>query len=121
MKQRILIIDDSFYMRTVLKNILEEEGYEVTEAESGEEGMKKIGRTEPDLITLDLILSDGSGMDFLKKIRQQNPDAKVVVISAVGQEKIVNQALDFGAMAYIVKPFEKEKVLNVIEAQMQAT
>ncbi|TGE24749.1 response regulator [Hymenobacter aquaticus] len=120
MKNRILIVDDSFYMRTMLKNMLTDAGYEVVgEAANGQQALEMASATRPDLITLDVILPDNTGLDVLKGIRQEQPDVKVVMCSAVGQEVIVNEALESGATAYIVKPFSEEKVLEIVGGALQ--
>mgnify|MGYP002780713477 CR=1 FL=1 len=120
MKNRILIVDDSFYMRTMLKNMLTDAGYEVVgEAANGQQALEMAAQTNPDLITLDVILPDNTGLDVLKGIRQEQPDVKVVMCSAVGQEVIVNEALESGATAYIVKPFSEEKVLEIVGSALQ--
>jgi two-component system chemotaxis response regulator CheY len=122
MKNRILIVDDSFYMRTMLKNMLTDAGYEVVgEAANGQQALEMSAATNPDLITLDVILPDNTGLDVLKGIRQVNPTVKVVMCSAVGQEVIVNEALESGASAYIVKPFSEEKVLEIVSSALQNT
>ena len=122
MKNRILIVDDSFYMRTMLKNMLTDAGYEVVgEAASGQQAIEMAAQTNPDLITLDVILPDNTGLDVLKGIRQEQPDVKVVMCSAVGQEVIVNEALESGATAYIVKPFSEEKVLEIVGGALQGS
>ena len=115
MNKRILIVDDSFYMRTMLKNMLTDAGYDVVgEAANGAQALEMAVATTPDLITLDVILPDNTGLDVLKGIRQQQPDDKVVMCSAVGQETIVNEAIENGALAYIVKPFSEERVLEIV-------
>jgi two-component system chemotaxis response regulator CheY len=120
MKNRILIVDDSFYMRTMLKNMLTDAGYEVVgEAANGQQALELATQTKPDLITLDVILPDNTGLDVLKGIRQDQPEVKVVMCSAVGQEVIVNEALESGATAYIVKPFSEEKVLEIVGSALQ--
>ncbi|UYZ64442.1 response regulator [Hymenobacter weizhouensis] len=120
MKNRILIVDDSFYMRTMLKNMLTDAGYEVVgEAANGQQAVEMAVQTTPDLITLDVILPDNTGLDVLKEIRKEQPDVKVVMCSAVGQEVIVNEALESGASAYIVKPFSEEKVLEIVGSALQ--
>ncbi|TPE43223.1 response regulator [Pontibacter mangrovi] len=113
--KRILIVDDSFYMRTMLKNMLSDAGYEIVgEAPNGQTALELAKETKPDLITLDVILPDNTGLEVLKGIRAEQPDQKVVIVSAVGQEVIVNEALENGAKSYIVKPFSEEKVLEVV-------
>jgi two-component system chemotaxis response regulator CheY len=120
MNKRILIVDDSFYMRTMLKNMLTDAGYEVVgEAANGAQAVEMATSTSPDLITLDVILPDNTGLDVLKSLRQVQPNAKVVMCSAVGQEVIVNEAIENGALAYIVKPFSEEKVLEIVGSALQ--
>jgi two-component system chemotaxis response regulator CheY len=122
MNKRILIVDDSFYMRTMLKNMLTDAGYEVVgEAANGEQAIEMAAATQPDLITLDVILPDNTGLDVLKNLRQSQPNSKVVMCSAVGQEVIVDEAIENGALAYIVKPFSEEKVLEIVGAALQNT
>ncbi|UYZ60527.1 response regulator [Hymenobacter latericus] len=120
MKNRILIVDDSFYMRTMLKNMLTDAGYDVVgEAANGQQARELASQTKPDLITLDVILPDNTGLEVLKDIRLELPDVKIVMCSAVGQEVIVNEALESGAMAYIVKPFSEDKVLEIVSSALQ--
>ena len=120
MNKRILIVDDSFYMRTMLKNMLTDAGYEVVgEAANGAQAVEMAASTNPDLITLDVILPDNTGLDVLKSLRKIQPSAKVVMCSAVGQEVIVTEAIENGALAYIVKPFSEEKVLEIVGSALQ--
>lgn len=120
MNKRILIVDDSFYMRTMLKNMLTDAGYEVVgEAANGQQALEMAASTAPDLITLDVILPDNTGLDVLRGLRQHTPEAKVVMCSAVGQEAIVNEAIENGALAYIVKPFSEERVLEIVGSALR--
>lgn len=120
MKNRILIVDDSFYMRTMLKNMLTDAGYDVVgEAANGQQARELATETKPDLITLDVILPDNTGLEVLRDIRQELPDVRIVMCSAVGQEVIVNEALESGASAYIVKPFSEDKVLEIVSGALQ--
>ena len=122
MNKRILIVDDSFYMRTMLKNMLTDAGYEVVgEAANGAQAVEMAESTTPDLITLDVILPDNTGLDVLKSLREKVPASKVVMCSAVGQEVIVTEAIENGALAYIVKPFSEEKVLEIVNAALQGS
>lgn len=117
MKHNILVVDDSYYMRTILRNILEDNGFKViAEAANGTSAIKNSTDHMPDLITLDLILPDNTGLDVLKAIKRDRPEVKVVIVSAVGQEKIVKEAMALGAEAYVVKPFVEEKVIEIIKS-----
>lgn len=108
---KILIADDSQFMRKVLKDILVPEGYELIEAEDGKGTLEKFEQEKPDLVLLDIIMPEVDGIEVLKKIGKS---AKVIVVSAVGQEKMVEEAKQLGALDYIVKPFDNDKVLEAV-------
>jgi two-component system chemotaxis response regulator CheY len=117
MKQKILLVDDSFYMRTMLKNILTDAGYIISgEASDGESAIRMALDLDADLMTLDLILPDLTGLDILRKVKAEKPGLHVIIVSAIGQDAIVNEAMNSGASAYIVKPFKEDKVLEVVES-----
>jgi two-component system, chemotaxis family, chemotaxis protein CheY len=107
---KILIADDSQFMRQILKELLEKQGYEVLEAENGKIAIEKVKSESPDLLLLDIIMPEMDGLEVLAET-----EVKTIVISAVGQEKMVEEAKAAGALDYIVKPFENEQVLQVIE------
>ena len=109
---KILIADDSAFMKSLLKDILTEADYEVIEAEDGKSAIEQFKTNKPDLVLLDIIMPEVDGMDVLKEIGKT---AKIVVISAVGQEKMAEDAKELGALDYIVKPFENDKVLETIK------
>lgn len=109
---KILIAEDSQFMRGVLKDIFKEEGYELVEAQDGKEALDKFEKEKPDLVLLDIIMPEVDGIEVLKNIGKK---AKVIVISAVGQEKMVEEAKELGALDYIVKPFDNEKVLETVK------
>lgn len=109
---KILIADDSQFMRTSLKDILKKESHEIIESADGKEAIEKFEADKPDLVLLDIIMPEVDGMEVLKKIGKK---AKIIVISAVGQEKMVNEAKELGALDYIVKPFKNEKVLEIVK------
>ena len=110
---KILIADDSQFMRKILKDILYGAGYTDTiECVDGKECMAKYVSEKPDLVLLDIIMPEMDGMEVLKKIGHE---VKVVVISAVGQEKMIGEAKDLGSLDYIVKPFDNNQVLEVVK------
>ena len=116
MAKKILTVDDMLFMRTALKKILESSGYEIVgEAENGRDGVEKYKRTLPDIVTMDITMPDMDGLEALGKIKEINPDAKVVMVSAMGQEKNIFEAVKLGAKNFIVKPFKADKVLEVIK------
>ncbi len=111
MATRVLIVDDAKFMRHMLKNILTGMGWEVVgEAENGTEACAKYRELSPDVVTMDIVMPEVNGIDALKEIRSSDPDAKVVMISAIDQREPLMEALKFGAADYVVKPFEKERV-----------
>jgi len=110
--KKILIVDDSVFMRNILKDLLSTKGYETTQAENGNEALAKYASDKPDLTLLDIIMPELDGIEVLKKI---GTIAKVVVISAVGQEKMVEEAKKLGAVDYIIKPFDNDIVLKTVE------
>ncbi len=113
--KKILIVDDSLFMRTVLKDLLSKE-YETVEADSGVSALKQFEKESPDLVLLDIIMPDGEeeGVRVLKHIMQTDPEAKVIMISAVGQETTVEECSNLGARDYIPKPFQREHVLEQV-------
>ncbi len=115
MGKSVLVVDDSLYMRTVIKDALETAGFTVVgQAANGEEAIDLAFELQPDLITLDNILPDMIGTDILKVYQEEGLKAKIVMISAVGQESVVNEGLRLGAKAYIVKPFTSEQLVDVM-------
>jgi two-component system chemotaxis response regulator CheY len=115
MSKSVLIVDDSLYMRTLIKDALEGGGYNVVgQAANGEEAIDLAFELQPDLITLDNILPDMIGTDILKVYSDEGLKSKVIMISAVGQESVVNEGLRLGAKAYIVKPFTNDQLVEAI-------
>lgn len=115
MSKNVLIVDDSLYTRTIIKDALESAGYDVIgQAANGEEAIDMAFELQPDIITLDNILPDMIGIDILKVYNEEGLDSKVVMISAVGQESVVNEGLSLGALGYIVKPFTSEQLVDTL-------
>lgn len=116
MAKKVLIVDDSIYMRSLIKTALEENGFEIVgEAANGETAIDLAMELQPDLITLDNILPDMMGFEILKVLKQEGLESKVVMISAVGQQTVVNKGKELGAEDYIVKPFTSEDLLAVVD------
>lgn len=113
--KNVLVVDDSLYMRTVIKDALEKAGYQVVgQAANGEEAIDMAFELKPDIITLDNILPDMIGTDILKVYTKEGLLSKVIMISAVGQESVIQEGLTLGAKAYIVKPFTSEQLLQEV-------
>jgi len=115
MKARVLIADDASFMRQMIREIIEPEGYEVVgEATDGVEAVEQYEQLHPDLVTMDIVMPKRSGIDAVKGILAQSPDACVVMCSALGQETLVMEALQAGAKDFIVKPFKPDNVLSTL-------
>lgn len=116
MSKRILIVDDAVFMRMKLKDILEKNGYEVVaEAQNGVEAIEKYKSENPDLVTMDITMPELDGVSALKEIKKINPNAKVIMCSAMGQQSMVMEAIQAGAVDFIVKPFETDRVIKSLE------
>lgn len=114
--KKILIADDSLFMRMTLKNILSKE-YETVEADSGAKTLEQFKKEKPDLVLLDIVMPEGEeeGVRVLRKIMKDNPKACVVMITAVGQDAIIEECSKLGARDYIVKPFDEKLVAETVE------
>lgn len=109
---RILVVDDARFIRVLLKEILEEKGYQVAgEAADGDEAVNKYQELKPDLVIMDVALPTMDGISATQRIRTLDPAAKVIMISAYGTRHKVVKAIQAGAMDFIVKPFETERIL----------
>ncbi|ABZ85156.1 response regulator receiver domain protein [Heliomicrobium modesticaldum Ice1] len=118
---RILICDDSNLSRGNLKKILTTKGHEIVgEAVNGEEACKKYSELKPELVTMDITMPKMDGIAALKKIIQENPRAKVIMISALGQAPKILEAINSGAKSYVTKPFDANKVLSAVDEVLKA-
>ena len=113
---RVLIVDDAMFMRMMLKDILSKNGYEVVgEAANGKEAIDKYIELRPDLVLLDITMPEMDGIEALKKIKMIEPKAKIIMCSAMGQQAMVIEAIQNGAIDFIVKPFQQNRVLESLE------
>ncbi len=116
MSERILIVDDAAFMREMLCDLLTEEGYQIAaQAADGDEAVAAYAEHSPDLVMLDIVMPRKSGLEALREIVAHDPEAKVVMCSALGQESLVMEALDAGAKDFVVKPFKPDRALDVIK------
>ncbi|NLL69821.1 MAG: response regulator [Epulopiscium sp.] len=117
---KILIVDDAIFMRTVLKKMLVEENLTVVgEANSGLEAIEMAKKLQPDLITLDITMPEMDGITAIEEILKVSPHSKIIMCSAMGQQAMVIDAIKRGAKDFIVKPFEKSRVLQAIQNVMR--
>lgn len=113
--KKVLIVDDAAFMRMAIKNILQRGGFEVAgEAVNGIDGLNKYKELKPDIVTMDITMPEMNGLEALKAIRDFDPQAKVVMVSAMGQESLVREAVVSGAISFIVKPFKEDVVIRTL-------
>jgi len=112
--ETILVVDDTEFMVKVLEDIFSSEGYRVHSARSGEEALSLYETVLPDLVTLDVVMPGVGGIAALSRLQEIDPACRVVMVSAVGLEAKVMEAIRMGARNYVLKPFDREKVLDVV-------
>ena len=113
----VMIVDDSKTSRSVLRNILESNNYEVVaEAENGEEGYEKYQEFKPDFVTLDITMPIMDGIETLVKIKEFDPAANVIMVTAAGQKHKMLEAIKLGAAEFVTKPFETEQIISILES-----
>lgn len=115
MVKKILIVDDATIMRMMIKKVLTEGGYEIAgEGTNGAEAVELYQQLKPDLVTMDITMPEMSGINALRAIKEFDPDAKVIICTAMGQRFLVQEALEAGAVDFIVKPFDDWELLDVV-------
>jgi two-component system, chemotaxis family, chemotaxis protein CheY len=113
---KVLIVDDMAFMRLALKTMLERNGFEIVgEAGNGVEAIKQYTKCVPDVVTMDITMPEMTGVDALKEILRQDPRAKVIMISAMGQDSYVKEAIMSGAKNFVLKPFQEDKVVEAVK------
>ena len=116
MANRILIVDDAAFMRMMIKDILSKNGYEIVgEANDGSQAIEKYKELKPDLVTMDITMPEMDGITSLKEIKKLDPNSKVIMCSAMGQQAMVIDAIQAGAKDFIVKPFQADRVIEAIK------
>lgn len=115
MAKNILICDDAAFMRMMIKDILTKNGYNVVgEAENGLKAVEKYTETKPDLVLMDITMPEMDGIQALKKIKELDSGATVIMCSAMGQQAMVIESIQSGAKDFIVKPFQQDRVLEAV-------
>lgn len=113
--KRVLIVDDATFMRISIRTMLEKNGFQVVgEAENGEVAVKKYVELNPDIVTMDITMPDMDGVQALKAIKQIDSNCKIVMVSAMGQETFVREAVISGAKGFIVKPVNEEHLVKTL-------
>jgi two-component system, chemotaxis family, chemotaxis protein CheY len=120
MSRTILVVDDAAFMRMMIRDILSKEGYVIQEAVNGRDAVDKYEVGRPDLVTLDITMPEMNGLDALRAIKAIDKDARVLMVSAMGQQKMIVEALEAGALDFLVKPFQPTKVLETVKKCLQS-
>lgn len=116
MAKNILVVDDAAFMRMMIKDILTKNGYTVAgEAENGAKAFEKYNELKPDLVLMDITMPEVDGIQALKNIKGADPNAKIIMCSAMGQQAMVIEAIQSGAKDFIVKPFQADRVLEAVK------
>ncbi|MFA9378393.1 MAG: response regulator [Lachnotalea sp.] len=112
---KLMIVDDASFMRISIKKMLENMNYEVVaEAGDGAEAVEMYKQFKPDIVTMDITMPRMTGIEALKEIKKINKNAKVVMVSAMGQDTLIKEAIMNGASSFIVKPFKADKLIEVL-------
>lgn len=116
MGKNILIVDDAAFMRMMIKDIISKNGFVVTgEAENGQQAVEMYEKLKPDLVTMDITMPEMDGITAVKKIRQLDPEARIIMCSAMGQQAMVMEAIQAGARDFVVKPFQQDRVIQALK------
>ena len=112
---KIMIVDDAAFMRMMIKNTLTKNGFaDFVEAQDGAEAVEKYGAETPDLGFMDITMPNMDGLQALKKIKETNPEARIVMCTAMGQQSMVVEAIKYGAKDFIVKPFNADRIVEAV-------
>ena len=119
MTRSVLVVDDAAFMRMLLRDILSTGGYDVHEAVDGDDAISRYFELRPDVVTMDITMPGRDGLDALAAIIKGDPSARVIVVSALGDQAVVRSALDAGAFGYLVKPFQPDNVLARVQGALE--
>ncbi|SRR5579875_3093536 len=119
-KARVLIVDDAVVMRMMIKDILSKNGFEIVgEAQNGAEAVAKYNDLKPDVVTMDMVMPGVDGIAAVRQIVAADPAAKILMCTSLGQEALLNEAIQAGAKSYITKPFQPSKILESIDKVLE--
>lgn len=112
----ILIVDDAIFMRRIISDVLKKNGFNVVgEASNGLEAIQKYEELKPNLVIMDITMPEKNGIEAVKEIIAMDPDAKVIMCSAMGQDSMVKESIVAGARDFIVKPFQSDDILKKVK------
>ena len=117
---KILVVDDAAFMRVRAAKTLTDNGHEVLQAENGLDAVKKYGEWRPDAVLMDITMPEMDGLAALKEIKKLDPAARVAMVTAMGQQAIVMEALKAGARDFVLKPFQPDRVLGAVHKLLAA-
>ena len=116
MAKRVLIVDDANFMRMIVKDTLTPHGFEICgEAANGIEAVTKYDELKPDLVTMDITMKEKDGLEAAREILAKDPNARIVMVTALGQEKMLMDSLALGVKDFVVKPFESQRIVSAVE------
>jgi two-component system chemotaxis response regulator CheY len=116
MGKRVLVVDDANFMRTIVKDTLAPNGFEIVgEATNGSEAVAMYEKLKPDLVTMDITMKEMDGLEAATAILARHADARIVMVTALGQEKMLQDSFKVGVKDFVVKPFEPERLLSAVE------
>lgn len=114
--KRLLVVDDALIMRAMIKDIARQAGWEIAgEATNGREGLDRYRELRPDLVTLDIVMPEMDGVEALRHLRQEQPPAEVVMVSAIDQKEKLSECIRLGARDFIVKPFDRDHLRSLFQ------
>jgi two-component system chemotaxis response regulator CheY len=116
----VLVVDDAAFMRMLLRDILREGGYDVHEAVDANDAVARYTELRPDVVTMDVTMPGRDGIEAVASILECDPDARILMVSALGETAVVQSALDAGAFGYLVKPFQPDNVLALVQGALEA-
>lgn len=113
---KLLVVDDAPYVLKALRDTLEAHGYEVNEAVNGEEALVKYMEVKPDVVLMDILMPKKDGVNATRSIIENDPRAKIIVVTAVGKRGLEKECIEAGAKGFIIKPFKTKELLNIINS-----
>lgn len=116
MARRVLVVDDANFMRMIVKDTLTPQGFEICgEAANGNEAVRQYENLKPDLVTMDITMREKDGVEAAREILSQDPNARIVMVTALGQEKMLLDCMTMGVRDFVVKPFEPKRIISAVE------
>jgi two-component system, chemotaxis family, chemotaxis protein CheY len=117
---KVLVVDDAAFMRVRAAKVLQDNGHEVVQAENGAEAVRQYATQKPDAVLMDITMPEMDGLAALKEIKKLDPTARVAMVTAMGQQAIVMEALKAGAKDFVLKPFQPDRVLGALQKLLAA-